>query len=168
MKKIISKFDGINFPLFALKNKPYKILYDISKIYVIKYENNHKETLDDKSLSGDYFARLLQLESRVSFDYTCRNMQDIIYTLPKWGIDSNAKPFDFTKKEAVSVKVKKVKKVSNNLIWIDSISYPFRLNTKERLEITDCTYATLVCVNSEWFIREFTMDPPVINKTIYI
>jgi len=168
MKKNISKFKDIAFPFFALRHRPYKVLYDLNKIYIVRHENSHKETLDDKNLSGDYFARLLQLENRVIFDYTCKNIQELVYLLPKWGVDSKARPFDLTKKEPVSVKVKKVKKVSNNLVWIDSIAYPFRLNTKERLDITESTYVTLININNEWFIKEFTMDPAVINKTIYI
>lgn len=168
MKKNISKFDGIVFPFFGLKHKPHKILYDVSKIYVVKYKDSHKQTLDDKSLSGDYFNRLLQLENRVKFDYTCKNLQDIVYSSPKWGVDVTAKPFDLSKKQAVATAVKKVKKSSSNLIWVDSISYPFRLNTRENLEINDSMYATLIKVNNEWFIREFTMDAVYINSSIYI
>lgn len=165
---IISKFKGITFPLFALKNKPYKMLYGIDKMYIIKHEGSHKETLDDKRISGDYFSRLLKLENRVTFDYTCKNIQDIIYTAPKWGIDSLARPFDLSKKELVQAKVVKIKKINNNLIWLNSISYPFRLNTKERLEIADDAYAVIVQVNNEWFIKEFLMDPIAMNKIIYI
>lgn len=168
MRQTTSKFNGINFPLFALKQKPYKILYDIHKIYVVKYKDSHKETIDDKNLNGDYFARLLQLENRVNFDYTCRNLQDIIYSSPKWGVDATAKPCDLSAREAVAAKVVKVKRIISNLVWLESISYPFRLNTKERLDIADEAYAVIVKVNNEWFIKEFSIDPLAINKTIYI
>lgn len=168
MRKNISKFKGICFPLFALKNKPYKVLYDRNKIYAVKHLESHKETVDDKSLSGDYFYRLIQLENRLKFDYTCKNLQDVIYAEPKWGIDSKAKPHDFSIKEAVDAKIVKIKKVSNNLVWLESISYPFRLNTKERLELVDETYAIIVKVNNEWFIKNFSMEPTYTHKTIYI
>lgn len=168
MKKSISKFKGISFPLFALKQKPYKVLYDLDKIYIIKHPDSHKETVDDKKLAGDYFSRLIQLENRLKFDYTCKDLQDVIYAEPKWGIDSKAKPHDFSTKEAADTKIVKIKKVKNNLVWLESISYPFRLNTKERLELVDETYATIVKVNNEWFIKNFSMQPASTHKTIYI
>ena len=49
---MITKFDNIVYPFFGLYKKPYKLNYDINKIYVIRSENSHKETADDKALQG--------------------------------------------------------------------------------------------------------------------
>lgn len=168
MKKSISKFDNIVFPFFGLKHKPYRVLYDLNKIYVIKYKDSHKETVDDKRLPGDYFSRLVQLEHRLMFDYTCRSIQDIIINRIMWGIDSKAKPFDLSEKEKVITKIAKVQKTKGNLIWVESVAYPFKLFTSESLELSEVIYVTLVYTQYEWFIKEFHVDKPSINKVAYI
>ena len=168
MKKSISKFNGITYPLFALKHKPYKLVYSTDKICAIKNKGDMLHTIDDKKLPGDYFSRLLQLETRLNFDYTCKNLQDVIYTKPAWGMDSLAQPIDLTKKEAVSAKCLKVRRVKNNLIWLHSIAYPFAVPTKETLILEDTLYATIVNVNYDWHILQFAQDYQKINKTVYI
>jgi hypothetical protein len=168
MRKSISKFDGISFPFFGLKSKPYKVLYDINKISVIRHKDNHIETVDDKRLPGDYFSRLVQLEHRLNFDFTCKSIQDIIVNNINWGLDSKAMPFDLSNKEKAVTKLAKVQKTKGNLVWVDSIAYPFKLFTKETIDLTEVIYVTLVYVKFEWFIKEFHADKPRVCKVVYI
>ena len=84
----LQNFKNITYPLFGLYSKPYNISFTLDKIYINRNKNSHKETVDDKSLEGDYFARLLQLKKRVEFDCTCKDLQQLIYKRPKWGMDS--------------------------------------------------------------------------------
>jgi len=168
VKKSISKFDGITYPFFGLKLKPYNISYDVNKIYVVKQKDSHVQTVDDKSLQGNYFARLLQLEHRLQFDYTCRNLQDLIFNKVKWGIDAHAIPFDLTYKEKVATKVVRIEKVKGNLIWFRTVSYPFKLPTLDEIELSEAFYAVLVQVHNEWFIKEFHIDKPHIAKEVFL
>lgn len=168
MKKIISKYDGIVFPFFALKKKPYKLLYSADTICAITKTDGSLETVDDKKLQGDYFARLLQLENRITFHYTCKNLQDLILCNAKWGMDSTAVPFDLTKKEPVAARIVKVKKIKGNLVWLHSIPYPFRLSTVEPLDLDDRMYAIIIKVKHEWYIKKFTHDKINIRKVEYI
>jgi hypothetical protein len=168
MKKSISKFDDIAFPFFGLKSKPYKVVYDINKISVIRHKDSHAETADDKRLPGDYFSRLVQLEHRLNFDFTCKSIQDIIINKINWGLDSKAKPFDLSSKEMAITKIAKVQKAKDNLIWVDSIAYPFKLFTRETINLSEVVYVTLVYVKYEWFIKEFHEDKPKIYKAVYI
>lgn len=168
MRKTTSKFEGISYPLFALKTKPYKIVYSTSTISAIRTKGNILETVDDKTLPGDYFNRLLQLVTRIKFDYTCKNLQDIVYSNPAWGMDSLAQPIDLTKKEPAQAKNLKVRRVKNNLIWLESISYPFRVDTNEQLIVEDIIYATVVNINYEWYILSFYEEKQKVNKIIYI
>jgi hypothetical protein len=168
MKKTISKFDNIVFPFFALKQKPYKIIYSVDYIYAIDKPGGHRQTIDNKNLQGDYFARLLQLENRISFDYTCKNLQDLILCEAKWGLDSTARPFDLTKKEQVQSRTVKVKKIVGNLVWLDKISYPFRLITNEQLDVNDNIFAIIIKVKQDWYIKRFIYDDKKINRIEYI
>lgn len=168
MRKTTSKFEGITYPLFALKSKPYQLVYSTERICAIKTKGSNLETVDDKSLPGDYFSRLLQLVTRLKFDYTCKNLQDVIYTKPAWGMDSLAQPVDLTKREAVTAKCLKVRRIKNNLVWLDSISYPFKVSTNEELIVQDSIYAVVVNINYEWYILSFSSDKQTMNKTIYI
>ena len=63
-------FEHIKFPFFGLKKKPYSVEFTLDKIFVVRTEGSHKETVDDKNLQGDYFARLAQMDVRLDFDCT--------------------------------------------------------------------------------------------------
>ena len=167
-KNILSKFSNISYPIFALKQKPYKIGYDLDKIWCMPTADSHRQTLDDKTVSGDYFARLLQIENRITFDYTCKNLQDLIFTGVKWGIDSKAIPHDFSKLSAVPVEKRKVVKVEKNVIWLRNISYPFEIPTKEIVRLEDTIYATMVFVSGEWYLREFSYDSSLERHYVYV
>jgi hypothetical protein len=159
----MKNFELIHYPFFGLKEKPFKISYSLNKIYLNKNSHSHKETVDDKSLEGDYFARLLQLDKRIQFDYTCKNLAQLIFQRPKWGMDSLAKPFDLSDLSYhVSLKLP-VKKIRDNLIWFNKISYPFEIPTNEELSIPTDIFGILVSVNNEWYIQKFTFDEKDVN-----
>ena len=154
----MNKFTGIEFPFFGLKTKPYQVKYDLDKIYVQRTFTGHLETVDDKSIEGDYFARLASLGQRLKFDFTCKNLQELIYSKAKWGMDCKATPYDLARPMTVKSYCHRIVKVRENLIWIKNISYPFEIPTHERLEIKEDIYATLVKVDDEWYLREFSYD----------
>lgn len=159
----MKNFKTIKYPFFGLKEKPFKLSYSLDKIYLNKSSFSHKETVDDKSLGGDYFARLLQLDKRVHFDCTCKNLSQLIFQRPKWGMDSSAKPFDLSERSYhVSIKLG-VEKFRDNLVWFNKISYPFEIPTNEKLELTNDILAVLVSVNNEWYIQKFTFDEKDLN-----
>jgi len=154
----LKNYKNIRYPFFGLFKKPEKISFTLDKIFVNRSLTSHRETVDDKSLDGDYFARLLQIEKRLDFDCTCKNLAQLIFQRPKWGMDSDAKPYDISEMSYhVSLKLP-VKKIRDNFIWFDKISYPFEVPTKEELEIPKDVYGVLVSVDNEWFLKEFTMD----------
>lgn len=161
----MNKFSDIVYPFFGIKHKPYLVKYDLTKILIQKMRTGHLETVDDKSLNGDYFARLAQLEHRLKFDYTCKNLQEVIFSGCKWGMDSKADPHDLSKPLVASTYCGKVSKVNENLVWIKNISYPFEIPTHEKLELNEEIYAVLVKVEDEWYLKEFSLDP---MKTVYM
>lgn len=158
-------FEHIKFPFFGLKKKPYSVEFTLDKIFVIRTEGSHKETVDDKNLEGDYFARLTQMEQRIKFDYTCKNLQEIIFSGCKWGMDSKANPHDLSQTLVASTRCAKVTKVNENLVWLKNISYPFEIPTNEKLELNEEIYATLVQVGNEWYLKKFSYEP---IKTVYM
>ena len=139
-------------------------------IYLLRYRNkdSHKETVDDKSLEGDYFARLLQLEKRVEFDCTCKDLQQLILKRPSWGMDAKATPFDLSTPMYCRGIKRRVVKTIDNLLWLDKISYPFKIPTEENLSFDDTIYATLVSINNEWYIKHFTFDDTPLDRKIQI
>jgi hypothetical protein len=167
-KSICKKFHNIAYPIFTTNTKPYAIEYTLDKIYFIKSKDSHKELLDDKSYAGDYFARLLQNNYRFKFDHTCKNLQDVIISNAKWGMDSQAIPHDFSKLVAVPAEKRKVTKIENSLVWIKNISYPFELSTAESFSNNDELYATIVNINSEWFIKSFSFDKLIKRSYAYV
>jgi len=148
----------IKFPLFGLYKKPYDLKYSLTKIQLRRDENSHLETVDDKNLAGDYFARLAQLNKRLMFDVTCKDVQQLIYERPKWGMDSNARPVDLSEKIYCVATKRPVVKVRDNLIWFKGISYPFKIPSNDELHLLDKIYGILVSYRNEWFIKEFTFD----------
>lgn len=154
----LTKFDGITYPFFGLLEKPYAISYDLTKIYVIRHKDSHRETVDDKSLQGDYFARLAQMTQRIKFDVTCANLQQLIVSKVKWGMDANAKPFDLSERQNLIAKSRPILKTRGSHIFVKGISYPFTMPTKETLDFNknDTLFMTLVFINEEWYPFEIT------------
>jgi len=156
----LTKFDGITYPFFGLIEKPYAISYDLTKIYVIRQKDSHRETVDDKSLQGDYFARLAQMNQRLKFDTTCANLQQLIVSKIRWGMDANAKPFDLTQQEFVRATSRQIIKTRGSHVFVKGITYPFTMPTNETLEFekSDELFMTLVFINDEWHPFEITNE----------
>jgi len=156
----LTKFDGITYPFFGLLEKPYAISYDLTKIYVIRQKDSHRETVDDKSLQGDYFARLAQMNQRLKFDITCSNLQQLIVSKIRWGMDANAKPFDLTQQEFVRATSRQIIKTRGSHVFVKGITYPFTMPTNETLEFekSDELFMTLVFINDEWHPFEITNE----------
>lgn len=163
----ILKFNNIYYPLYGLAHKPQKLIYTRYKISAKLYDGT-ENTIDDKNIKGDYFTRLLNMKSRLTFDFTCRNLQDVLFSKTKWGMDSNAIPHDLSKLQQVKSDIKRVERVENNIVWVKNISYPFTLNTTERVEIIDDIYARLILVNNEWFLQELLYDKEISKKTVWV
>ena len=154
-----NKFSRISFPFFGLLKVPYEINITFDKIQIRRKRFSQLETIDDKSLVGDYFARLIQLDKRGDFNVTCKNIQDCLVSKVVWGLDKNAIIHDLTKKNTFKAENRKIQKVKDNLVWLDKISYPFKVNTDQVLFIEDVLYGRVVYVNNEWFLKEFIMEP---------
>jgi hypothetical protein len=169
MKRTISnKFINITYPIFTTSSKPYAIEYSLDKIYLMKSAGSHKELIDDKNYKGDYFSRLLQIRNRFNFDHTCKNLQELITSKSKWGMDSLAIPHDFCKSVAVHAEKRKVQRIVNSLVWVRGISYPFEITTKESFSNLDELYVTMIHVNGDWFIKDFSYDKFLTRPHVYV
>ena len=156
-----NKFSKITFPFFGLLKKPYEINITFDKIQIRRLISSPLETLDDKNLEGDFFARLFQLEKRNDFSVTCKDIQECLNSKVKWGLDKNAIIHDLSKLETIPAKTVKIKYVKENLIWFYNISYPFKIHTNQDLSFDDkdVIYGRLLFINNEWYLKEFSMSP---------
>jgi len=160
---ITNKFSRIAFPFFGLLAKPYEVNITFNKIQIRRKRFSQLETLDDKALAGDYFARLMQLDKRGDFNVTCKNIQDCLVSKVVWGLDKNAIIHDLSKKQTFQAENRKVKRVIDNLVWLEKIAYPFKVNTDQTLHIDDILYGRVIYINNEWFLKEFIMEPKTRN-----
>lgn len=156
---ITNKFSRISFPFFGLLKVPYEINITFNKIQIKRKRFSQLETIDDKSLAGDYFARLMQLDKRGDFNVTCKNVQDCLVSKVVWGLDKNAIIHDLRKKNTFLAENRKIQRVKDNLVWLDKIAYPFKVNTDQVLFIEDVLYGRVIYVNNEWFLKEFITEP---------
>tara|TARA_R110001592_G_scaffold177592_7_gene417913 strand:- start:121 stop:582 length:462 start_codon:yes stop_codon:yes gene_type:complete len=146
----------IAYPIFCLRKKPYNIIYNSYQIKVQRYNNSHLETLDDHSFGGDYFMRLLQMEQRISFDYTCGNLQDLVLANCRWGVDSRAKIHDLPSYNKIKSEKRKIIRANKNTIWLEKISYPFKIQTKENLKgSVEGKQVDLIRVKGKYYIKRF-------------
>ena len=159
----INIFSKIAFPFFGFKEKPYEINITFDRIEIKKHKDSHFETVDNKYFIGDYFNRLLQMNPRTNFDYTCKNVEEILVSKVKWGLDKNAIIHDLSKKDTFPARDVKIKKVKDNLIWLEKVSYPFKINTDQILFIEDVLFARIIYINNEWYLKEFLMEPKTKN-----
>ena len=164
----MTKFTGIKYPIFCLDKKPYSVEFTLDKIFIRRYKHSHRETADDKTLAGDYFARLAQLNKRIEFDYTCKDLQQLVYSGAKWGIDSDCRLFDLSEKMYCKSLKLPIVKINENLIWFKGISYPFKIDTNDELHKIKDVFGVLVSVHNEWHIKKFTFEDSPINGKIII
>lgn len=158
----MSKFKGIEFPFYGLKEKPFDIRFDYNRIEIKINQSDYQwKVLDDKSLGENYFSRQIQMlnkkYTKVNFNYTCRNMRELLNSKSKWGIDNKAQIFDLSKKEKYNLICKKIKRIKDNLIWVEEISYPFEINT-DKINLKEDYYATLVNIDRCWYPLEFSFS----------
>ena len=73
-------------------------------------------------------------------------------------MDAKARPHDISEMSYYTSLKLPVKKVRENFVWFDKISYPFEIPTQEDLEIPKDIYGVLISLENEWFLREFTLS----------
>lgn len=113
--------------------------------------------LDEYSPNMPFLSRyLFQDTGRFTFDYTCRNITQLISKPVKWGIDSKAKIFDLSKKQKFKARNVKIKRVVKNIIWLDTISYPFEIpkNVSVPRDLLN-QWVTIVLIDEVWEIYKF-------------
>ncbi len=158
----MSKFSGIVFPFFGLKDCPVKVMYHPHYIEIIN-SVGQLLMLDDKTIPyPTYLGRLLileaQTEHRVVFDITAYGMENLITSKVKWGVDSRPKIFDLSMKEKFPLKCGKIDKIKNNLVWMKGISYPFRLREDLIEGLNKFLFVELVNIDSTWYLYNFTYE----------
>ena len=128
---IHSKFKDIVFPFFARKHNPYSVKYKKDKI-LVKITSHSKDAIvdivseDNKNFS--FFERIASLDDRVVFEYTCRNLTELLNCEAHWGVDSLGKVFDLINTERFRTKLTKIRKIKKGLFWVNSVSYPIQID----------------------------------------
>lgn len=146
----------IQYPIFCLRKKPYNIKIDTTTIKIKRQAHSHYETVDDRTLGGDYFMRLLQMEHRIRFDFTCSNLQEIILSDCRWGIDSSAKIHELPSYNKIRSQTRKIVRAYKNSIWLHRISYPFKIKTQENLKgSVEGKFVDIIKIEDRWFIKRF-------------
>lgn len=154
----ISKYANIKFPVFGLFNTPYDLKININSIEIQKQEFGSWSTIDrfveDKSLLDRY---ILAKETDFNFDVTCLNLTQLISKKVKWCIDSNFKIYNLSSKQTFKARNVKIRKCIHNCIWVDTVSYPFKLKKglTDPKEILN-QYVTIVYIDSVWVLYKFT------------
>lgn len=127
------------------------------RICIKKTDNSEWETLDKFEPNKPFLARyLMQDTGTFKFDFTCHSITQLISNKIKWGIDSNAKIFDFKKNQEFKARNLKVRRVVNNIIWLNTISYPFEIN--KRVAVPNDLinqWATVVLIDGNWELYKF-------------
>lgn len=116
---------------------------------------------DDRNKKSDnYIGRLASIseEVRIKYDATALNLEQLINSDIKWGLDKNAQVYDLSNKEKFKFKCTKVMKQKNNLIWVNNISYPFVLPEHlKNIDNIEKLHVFLVYIDLVWHIYKFSM-----------
>lgn len=154
----ISKFKGIKFPVFGFFKMPFDLKIRLDSIEVQKQEFGSWSTIDKyiegKSLLERY---LVSKDETFGFDVTCLNLTQLISKKIVWCIDSDFKIYNLSVKQTFKARNVKVRKCRHNVIWVDTVSYPFKL----KKGITDYKeilnqYITIVYIDNVWVLYKFT------------
>lgn len=151
----MSKFSNIKFPFYGLKNKPENIRYNNHNISI-----NNQIIVDYGNFKGDYFTRLVRIRktfpnNSITYDYTATNLQELIKSPIKWGLDARGKIFDLSKKEQFPIKCIKRKKIKDDLLWVRGVSYPFEIKYDLAATISDIMWIIIVNIDLTWYLYDF-------------
>lgn len=166
--KARSKFYGIEFPLFALKNKPYDFSIRLNSISVKLTETGDWHKIDEYKEKTSLLKRYVSVKDEFFFfNYTCTNLTQLISKKIEWGIDANAKIYDLRLKQKFKARTVQVVKVRDNLIWLDTVSYPFKLSKN----IVDAStlleqYITIVYIDEVWHLYRFSSFNEPVHELI--
>jgi hypothetical protein len=158
----MTKFRYLKFPIFGLKDY-IKLEYTLDKIYA--HKENQKYIIDDKTIPNhSYLSRLIELDSRkdyqrLKFDFTIRNIEELLKSKCKLGIDDSGVIHNFTIRERVRYAEKRIVKIKDNYIWFKNISYPFKIPSemiKEVIKNREYYYGQLVYIVNTWYFLQFT------------
>ncbi len=156
--KARSKFYGIKFPLFGLKYKPYDYSIRLDTISIKKTETDDWHLIDKLKENASLVHRYAAAKDEFfMFDYTCLNTTQLLTRNIEWGIDSSAKIFDLRQKQKFKARNVRITRVKNNLMWVDTVSYPFKLNKNivDKQELLQ-QFITIVYVDSCWYLYKFS------------
>lgn len=156
--KAKSKFYGIQFPFFGLKVKPYSYSFTKNSILVQPNEFGSKLLVDVYTHNKSLIARYIQhKDDEFSFDSTCLNMNHLISSKLKWGIDSKAKVYNLSRKQTFLARNVKVVRVKGNLLWVATVSYPFTIkNSLVDAKLLLEQHVTIVNIDDCWYLYKFT------------
>mgnify|MGYP003704660907 CR=1 FL=1 len=113
-------------------------------------------TSDTKNLS--YYQRLSTIEDRIEFEFTCRNLTELINSPVIWGVDSVGKVFDLSNRERFKMRTSSIRKIKPGLIWLNRISYPFEVDKTINLEEIDSKVLKIITVyiDKTWVLYKVT------------
>ncbi len=169
----MSKFSKISFPIFGIKNV-VQFEFTIDKIFMTI--NNQKYIVDDKNIKNqEYLSRLIELDSRkdyqrIKFDYTIRNIEELLKSNCKLGIDSLGNIHNFEIKEQFKYSEREIIKTKLPYFWFKNISYPFKINVENISEIEENKsfyYGKLTYINKNWYFLGLT-DEKTNKNTIWL
>jgi hypothetical protein len=153
-----SKFFNISFPFIGLKHCPYDY-YIRADTIGIKLSQQSDWVIIDKVIEGkSIISRYLESNPEdFLYDATCLNLTQLISKGLAWGIDSKAKIFDLSTPQIFKARSVPVMKAKADLIWVDTVSYPFKI----RKSVLDHNliieqYTTIVNIDNEWVLYKFT------------
>lgn len=161
-----SKFNQIRFPFFALRRPPTEIIYGKDEIYIRQGRSRSfilLDTVTADTLDLPYLERVLHAPNRLEFEYTCRNLTELIMSKSKWGVDSIGRIFNLTRRQRFPARCLPVIKQKDNLIWLKHISYPFHIDKSIDLNIIDWNTikAVVALIDEEWTLLHFDYYSPI-------
>jgi hypothetical protein len=166
--KARSKFYNIEFPVFGLKHKPYDFSIRLNSISVKRTENDEWHVIDEYKEKTSLLKRYVSVKDEFFFfDYTCTNLTQLISKNIEWGIDANAKIHDLRQRQKFKARTVQVVKVRDNLIWVNTVSYPFKLskNILDNNTILE-QYITIVYIDEVWHLYRFSSFNEPVHELI--
>lgn len=138
-----------------------------SNSIVVNFIKDHRyflvDKIDNTTENLSYLERLAAMEDRIYYDYTCRNLTELINSPVKWGVDNTGKVFNLSNLEQFKTSLKTIRKVKPGLIWLNRISYPLTVEKTLNLEEVDTKVLKVIVVYIDyvWTIYKFTYDTKI-------
>ena len=152
------KLEEIEFPIYKLRS--YIRLFEEDNILYIVSPKIGISILDNRNLGWDTLSkRRIHIDKNSLYPlnkYTIPNIEELIHHYGGTFIDNKGTLFKYKKQKFYKIKYFKIKKIINDLLYVEEFNYPFKLY--KYIDIYEFPYVGILNYLGGYIVYHFSKE----------